>query len=67
MPSVWEESFGLVAAEAMVNGIPVVASNRGAIPETLGHGGVVLPIPAWISTTTRQIPTRDEIRDWIEC
>ena len=36
MPSLWNESFGLVAAEAMANGIPVLASNRGALPETVG-------------------------------
>ena len=36
MPSLWDKSFGLVAAEAMANGIPVLASNRGALPETLG-------------------------------
>ena len=30
MPSLWNESFGLVAVEAMLNGIPVLASNRGA-------------------------------------
>ncbi len=36
MPSLWNESFGLVAAEAMLNGIPVLASNRGALPETIG-------------------------------
>ena len=28
MPSLWLESFGLVAAEAMLNGIPVLASTR---------------------------------------
>jgi glycosyltransferase involved in cell wall biosynthesis len=36
MPSLWFESFGLVAAEAMLNGIPVLASNRGALTETVG-------------------------------
>ena len=35
MPSLWLESFGLVAAEAMLNGIPVLASDRGAA----GDGG----------------------------
>ncbi len=35
MPSLWNESFGLVAVEAMLNGIPVLASNRGALPETV--------------------------------
>ncbi|PQO37787.1 glycosyltransferase family 1 protein [Bremerella cremea] len=29
MPSVWQESFGRVAAEAMMNGIPVIGSDRG--------------------------------------
>jgi glycosyltransferase involved in cell wall biosynthesis len=35
MPSL-VENVGLVAAEAMLNGIPVLASNRGALPETIG-------------------------------
>jgi glycosyltransferase involved in cell wall biosynthesis len=33
VPSRWREVFGLVAAEAMMHGIPVVASNSGALPE----------------------------------
>lgn len=37
MPSRWE-AFGLVAAEAMRAGVPVIASNRGALPEVVGHG-----------------------------
>jgi glycosyltransferase involved in cell wall biosynthesis len=36
VPSLWNESFGLVAAEAMINGIPVLASDRGALPEVMG-------------------------------
>jgi glycosyltransferase involved in cell wall biosynthesis len=37
MPSRWE-AFGLVAAEAMRVGKPVIASNRGALPEIVSHG-----------------------------
>ena len=37
MPSRWE-AFGLVAIEAMRAGVPVIASNRGALPEIVGHG-----------------------------
>lgn len=35
-PSVVEESFGLVAAEAMAAGIPFVISESGALPEVAG-------------------------------
>ncbi len=38
-PSLWEEPFGLVAAEAMVNGAIVIGSNRGAIHEVVGEAG----------------------------
>ena len=32
MPSLWRESLGRVPIEAMANGIPVLASDRGACP-----------------------------------
>jgi glycosyltransferase involved in cell wall biosynthesis len=37
IPSRWE-GFGLVAIEAMRNGAPVIASDRGALPEVLDMG-----------------------------
>jgi O-antigen biosynthesis alpha-1,3-mannosyltransferase len=40
LPS-WNEGFGLPALEAMALGIPVVASNRGALPEVVGGAGVL--------------------------
>jgi glycosyltransferase involved in cell wall biosynthesis len=40
----WEEQFGLVLAEAMAAGVPIVAAASGAIPEVLdGHGALVYP------------------------
>ncbi|HRI87548.1 MAG TPA: glycosyltransferase family 4 protein [Candidatus Hydrogenedentes bacterium] len=33
VPSVWHEAFGLVAAEAMAHGLPVIATRMGALPE----------------------------------
>ncbi len=51
MPSVWEESFGRTVVEAQLNGLPVLASQRGALPALVGDGGYVLapeaPIADW--------------------
>lgn len=41
LPS-FNEGFGLPVLEAMTVGVPVVASNRGAIPEVLGDAGVMV-------------------------
>ncbi len=38
VPSRWEEPFGLVAAEAMMRGTAVVASERGGPTEQVVHG-----------------------------
>lgn len=38
VPSVWDEPFGYVAAEAMASGCPVVATPAGALGELLGSG-----------------------------
>lgn len=38
----WYEGFGLPAIEAMRCGTPVVASNRGALPEVVGDAGVLV-------------------------
>lgn len=35
VPSLWEEPFGRVIIEGNMNGLPVIASNRGGIPEIL--------------------------------
>ena len=41
MPS-YLEGFGLPALEAMTRGIPVVAANRGALPEVVGDAGLLV-------------------------
>ncbi|GAA1786943.1 glycosyltransferase family 4 protein [Luedemannella flava] len=38
MPIRWEEPFGMVMIEAMVEGVPVVALRRGAVPEIIRDG-----------------------------
>ena len=66
MPSLWWENQPLAAIEAMVNGIPVIGSDRGGIPETLGDAGVILPLPERLTSTTRELPTPEEIAPWVE-
>jgi glycosyltransferase involved in cell wall biosynthesis len=38
VPSVWEETFGLVVAEAMMFGRAAVCSNRGSFPDLITDG-----------------------------
>lgn len=46
VPSLYDESFGLIAAESMANGTPVVAFACGGIPEVVKHNvnGLLVPI-----------------------
>lgn len=37
-PIDWEEPFGMAVIEALASGTPVVAMNRGAMPEIISHG-----------------------------
>jgi glycosyltransferase involved in cell wall biosynthesis len=44
----WEEQFGLVLAEAMAAGLPIVASSSGAIPEVVGNSGLYFSPGDWM-------------------
>ena len=65
IPSVFNESFCRVAAEAMAACVPIIASNRGAIPETVGDSGIVLEIPRKYQTYTKALPSKEEVQEWI--
>ena len=72
VPSVWEEPFGRVAAEAMVNAIPPLVSDRGSLPAVIGGdfadggGGRVLPVPEWMTYKTTRVPSEQEVEPWYE-
>jgi len=38
----YHEGFGIPALEAMTMGVPVVAANRGALPEVVGDAGLLV-------------------------
>jgi glycosyltransferase involved in cell wall biosynthesis len=42
VPSRWPEAWGRVVSEAQVSGIPVLASNAGGLPESVGEGGILV-------------------------
>ena len=65
MPSLWRETFGRVAAEALANGLPVLASDRGALPSTLGDAGFVFTLPERCTPYGREVPTAREVAPWL--
>ena len=60
LPS-FDEGFGMPALEAMSLGIPVVASDRGALPELVGDAGILIDptSEADLAEACRQVLTDD--------
>ena len=42
VPSIWEEPFGLTCVEAMAAGLPIIATNSGAIPEICKTNSIII-------------------------
>ncbi len=66
MPSLGRDHQAPKAIEAMVNGIPVVGSDRGGIRECLGNAGLVLPVPERLGPLTHELPTVNEVGPWLD-
>ncbi len=66
-PIAWDEPFGLVMIEAMLSGVPVLATARGAVPEVIDDGvtGVICDDPMEMVGAARiadKLFHRDRIR-----
>jgi glycosyltransferase involved in cell wall biosynthesis len=59
MPSLYE-GFGLPCLEAMASGTPVVAANRGALPETCGDAALVVEPEDFAEAAVRATTTERE-------
>lgn len=44
VPSQYEEAWGRVINEAQYNGVPVIASSQGGMPEAVGNAGIVVQV-----------------------
>lgn len=44
IPSIWDEPFPLVVLEAWANGRPLIVSNWGSLPETVGDAGLIVQV-----------------------
>ena len=58
VPSAAPEAFGLAVAEAMAAGVPVVATDAGALPEVLGPGH------PWIAAAGDPLALREAVAAW---
>lgn len=64
VPSLCLETWGRVVTEAHQSGIPAIVTNAGALPETVGSGGIVMNMKAtpkeWAAVVRKLLMNRDE-------
>jgi glycosyltransferase involved in cell wall biosynthesis len=69
VPSLWFEAWGIVLIEAHLRGIPVIASDAGALPETmrgLKYTVPVNPIGGSRNEKGSYIVPKQDIEPWVE-
>jgi len=66
LPSTWYESGARVIAEALINGIPVFASNTGGSSELVGTGGELFELRQDVQDKKTTAATEEDVRPWLE-
>ena len=70
MPSLWYEGFGLIVMEAMLRGIPVIASNSGGLEEAKQGTRFIVPVvpieryEQAFDENHMPIPARRDLEPW---
>jgi hypothetical protein len=54
------------AIQSIVNGIPVLASDRAGIVEVMGRAGTILPLPPGVTPYSRALPSGAEMSRWVD-
>lgn len=66
VPSLWYEAWGRVAAEGIMNGIPVLASKSGGLVESVNGGGINLETSVKCQNDYELMPTDEDIKPWVK-
>lgn len=66
VPSLFYESWGRIASEAILNDIPVIGNDIGGIKDAIGNGGVVIPPSPRLIHNPMLVPTDKEIRPYVD-
>jgi glycosyltransferase involved in cell wall biosynthesis len=64
-PSLCQEVLPRVAVEASINGIPVLASRRGGLPEVLEDAGFLFDIADSWTPEVRIVPSAEDVAPWL--
>lgn len=65
LPSLWHESGSRLIVEALINGIPVLASDTGGSAELLGDGGFLFPVPQAVREHPQRPVDDTVIEPWL--
>ena len=67
-PSLWWEAWGRVATEALLNGVSVLCTTSGGLPEAAGvaqGASLALPPPPACAADFRCIPPEEQLQPWL--
>jgi glycosyltransferase involved in cell wall biosynthesis len=66
LPSTWHESGARVIPEALLNGIPILASNSGGSPELIGKAGRIFDLPEAVREKRQERAPEEVVRPWLD-
>ncbi len=67
VPSLWWESGARVVGESLLNGIPLIITDNGGMPEMMGDAGVKIKVSERITERSNyNIPTGEDITPFIQ-